>query len=428
MINSTVLVYIVLNLVIRRIRVSLDIKLSDDVKFIIKTLMEKGHEAYIVGGCVRDSILKRKINDWDMTTSAEPEKVVELFDKVILTGIKHGTVTVVLNNNHYEITTFRNDGEYDDNRHPIKVEYVKTLREDLARRDFTINAMAYNEECGLQDYFGGISDLNNKIIRTVGNPVLRFNEDALRMLRAVRFSAQLGFEIDNSTFKAIKEVSHNIESISKERIRDELNKIILSDAVKFETLRSSNLADYIIPELNKISYNRLLQINSVRKTIHLRLAILLMDLGENSAITILKRFKYDNDTIKNVSLLIKHKNYDLNDIINIKKLLNIIGEDLVYDLIDIKKSEIIFHAVDKKDCKLNLLSKSREKISDIIKNNECYSLKQMKIDGRDLIELGYVKGKKIGEVLSYLLDIVIQDPKLNNKKRLIEIAKEVLEK
>lgn len=407
---------------------SLDIKLSDDGKFIIKTLMEKGHEAYIVGGCVRDSILKRKINDWDMTTSAEPEKVVELFDKVILTGIKHGTVTVVLNNNHYEITTFRNDGEYDDNRHPIKVEYVKTLREDLARRDFTINAMAYNEECGLQDYFGGISDLNNKIIRTVGNPVLRFNEDALRMLRAVRFSAQLGFEIDNSTFKAIKEVSHNIESISKERIRDELNKIILSDAVKFETLRSSNLADYIIPELNKISYNRLLQINSVRKTIHLRLAILLMDLGENSAITILKRFKYDNNTIKNVSLLIKHKNYDLNDIINIKKLLNIIGENLVYDLIDIKKSEIIFHADHKKDCKLNLLSKSRENISDIIKNNECYSLKQMKIDGRDLIELGYVKGKKIGEVLSYLLDIVIQSPELNNKKRLTEIAKEMIGK
>ena len=407
---------------------SLDIKLSDDVKFIIKTLMEKGHEAYIVGGCVRDSILKRKINDWDMTTSAEPEKVVELFDKVILTGIKHGTVTVVLNNNHYEITTFRNDGEYDDNRHPIKVEYVKTLREDLARRDFTINAMAYNEECGLQDYFGGISDLNNKIIRTVGNPVLRFNEDALRMLRAVRFSAQLGFEIDKITFKAIKEVSHNIESISKERIREELNKIILSNAVKFETLRSSNLADYIIPELNKISYNRLLQINSVRKTIHLRLAILLMDLGENSAITILKRFKYDNNTIKNVSLLIKHKNYDLNDIINIKKLLNIIGEDLVYDLIDIKKSEIIFHADHKKDCKLNLLSKSRENISDIIKNNECYSLKQMKIDGRDLIELGYVKGKKIGEVLSYLLDIVIQSPELNNKKRLTEIAKEMIGK
>lgn len=407
---------------------SLDIKLSDDVKFIIKTLMERGHEAYIVGGCVRDSILKRKINDWDMTTSAEPEKVVELFDKVILTGIKHGTVTVVLNNNHYEITTFRNDGEYDDNRHPIKVEYVKTLREDLARRDFTINAMAYNEECGLQDYFGGISDLNNKIIRTVGNPVLRFNEDALRMLRAVRFSAQLGFEIDNSTFKAIKEVSHNIGTISKERIRDELNKIILSDAVKFETLRSSNLSDYIIPELNNISYTRLLQVDSVRKTIHLRLAILLMDLGENSAISILKRFKYDNNTIKNVSLLIKYKNYDLNDIINIKKLLNIIGENLVYDLIDIKKSEIIFHADDKKDCKLSLLNKSREKISDIIKNNECYSLKQMKIDGRDLIELGYVKGKKIGEVLNYLLDIVIQDPELNNKKRLTEVAKGMIGK
>lgn len=405
---------------------NLYIKLPDDVKFIIKTLVENGHEAYIVGGCVRDSILKKKINDWDMTTSAEPEKVVELFDNVILTGIKHGTVTVVLNNNNYEITTFRNDGEYDDNRHPIKVEYVKSLKEDLSRRDFTINAMAYNEECGIQDYFDGTSDLNNKIIRTVGNPVLRFNEDALRMLRAVRFSAQLGFEIDGSTFKAIKEVSQNIGSISKERVRNELNKILLSDAVKFEILQLTNLLTYIIPELNGISHNKLLQINSLKKDIQLRLAILLMDLGENSAEIILKRLKYDKNTIKNVSLLIKYRSCDLSNSITIKKLLNLIGEDLVYDLVNIKKSEILFSSDEKRNYDLKLINNTISNINAIIKNNECYSLKQMNIDGRDLMELGYDKGRKIGEILNYLLDIVIKNPELNNNNELIGIAKKIM--
>lgn len=315
----------------------LNIKLPEEVKFIIKILIENGYEAYIVGGCVRDSIIGRNINDWDMTTSAEPEKVVELFDKVILTGIKHGTVTVVINNNHYEITTFRSDGEYDDNRHPIKVEFVKTLREDLARRDFTINAIAYNEEYGIQDYFYGISDLNNKIIRTVGDPVLRFNEDALRMLRAVRFSAQLGFTIDENTFESIKKVSSNIVYISKERVRDELNKIILSDNTKFVDLKNSKLLDYLIPELNYINSDKLLQLNNMKNDIILRLAVLLMNLGEDVAEDVLKRFRYDNNTIRNVILLIKYKDFDLDSTINIKRMLNIIGEDLIDGLVDIKK-------------------------------------------------------------------------------------------
>ncbi|NME83840.1 CCA tRNA nucleotidyltransferase [Clostridium sp. SM-530-WT-3G] len=406
----------------------LNIKLPEEVKFIIKILIENGYEAYIVGGCVRDSIIGRNINDWDMTTSAEPEKVVELFDKVILTGIKHGTVTVVINNNHYEITTFRSDGEYDDNRHPIKVEFVKTLREDLARRDFTINAIAYNEEYGIQDYFYGISDLNNKIIRTVGDPVLRFNEDALRMLRAVRFSAQLGFTIDENTFESIKKVSSNIVYISKERVRDELNKIILSDNTKFVDLKNSKLLDYLIPELNYINSDKLLQLNNMKNDIILRLAVLLMNLGEDVAEDVLKRFRYDNNTIRNVILLIKYKDFDLDSTINIKRMLNIIGEDLIYGLVDIKKAQIILSSDKIKSNKLNSIDKSLSDIKDIINSGQCYSLKQMNINGRDLIELGYKKGKNIGEVLNHLLNLVMENSKLNDKEVLIRIAEEIKDK
>lgn len=406
----------------------LNIKLPEEVKFIIKILIENGYEAYIVGGCVRDSIIGRNINDWDMTTSAEPEKVVELFDKVILTGIKHGTVTVVINNNHYEITTFRSDGEYDDNRHPIKVEFVKTLREDLARRDFTINAIAYNEEYGIQDYFYGISDLNNKIIRTVGDPVLRFNEDALRMLRAVRFSAQLGFTIDENTFESIKKVSSNIVYISKERVRDELNKIILSDNTKFVDLKNSKLLDYLIPELNYINSDKLLQLNNMKNDIILRLAVLLMNLGEDVVEDVLKRFRYDNNTIRNVILLIKYKDFDLDSTINIKRMLNIIGEDLIYGLVDIKKAQIILSSDKIKSNKLNSIDKSLSDIKDIINSGQCYSLKQMNINGRDLIELGYKKGKNIGEVLNHLLNLVMENSKLNDKEVLIRIAEEIKDK
>lgn len=197
------------------------LKLPEDVKYIINVLNKNNFEAYVVGGCVRDSILKRSINDWDITTNAKPDEVVKLFDKTIKTGIQHGTVTVVLNNENYEVTTYRLDGNYVDGRHPEEIHFVSSLKEDLARRDFTINALAYNEESGLQDYYRGVEDLQNKIIRAVGDPLKRFDEDALRMLRAIRFSAQLDFEIEENTFNAIKELSYSINRISIERIREE---------------------------------------------------------------------------------------------------------------------------------------------------------------------------------------------------------------
>ena len=262
------------------------IELPADVKFIMDTLWDNGYDSYIVGGCVRDSILNRNPNDWDITTEAEPEEIIKIFDKVILTGVKHGTVTVIINKNQYEITTYRYDGEYEDGRHPQQVKFVKDLKEDLARRDFTINAIAYNERNGIVDYFEGIQDLNKKIIRTVGEPEKRFSEDALRMIRAVRFSSQLNFNIESRTFNSIKKLAANITKVSKERIRDEFNKIIVTDLKRLEELINTDLFEYIIPDMKKV-YNydlnlykhTVLSMKMIEDDIHLRLVMLLHDFG-----------------------------------------------------------------------------------------------------------------------------------------------------
>lgn len=399
------------------------IKVPEDVQFIIDTLSKNGYEAYIVGGCVRDSILNRKINDWDMTTSAKPEQVIKLFDKVILTGIKHGTVTIVLNDNQYEVTTYRSDGEYDDNRHPIKVEFVNDLKEDLARRDFTINAMVYNSSLGLKDYFNGIDDLEKKIVKTVGNAKLRFSEDALRMMRAVRFSAQLDFDIDLDTLKAINEVSLNIESISKERIRDEFNKILLSNPEKIMVLKSSGLLKHIDLNLNDVQYENMLQAKELNCVLHLRLAAILVNLDENTSLNILRRLKYDNNTIKKVISLIHYKDSDLNNKIIIKKLLNNMGIELTYNLAEFQSKK--HNKAINNNGKIYEYDEILSNINYIIDNNECYSLKQLNICGNDLINIGYKKGKEIGLVLSDLLNFVIENPELNRKDILIETANKI---
>ncbi len=211
---------------------NIKIQISKGVEYIINTLQENGYEAYIVGGAVRDSLLERKVNDWDITTSANPQEVVNIFEnlgyKIIPTGLKHGTVTILISSIGYEVTTFRVDGEYEDNRHPKEVKFTSNLREDLKRRDLTINAMAYNDKIGLVDYFHGLEDLNNKIIRCVGNSKDRFNEDSLRMLRCIRFASQLNFHMEESIKLNIRELSRNIANVSMERIRDELCKILVS--------------------------------------------------------------------------------------------------------------------------------------------------------------------------------------------------------
>lgn len=438
---------------------NLNINMPNEVKVILDTLNNKGYEAYIVGGCVRDVILKKSPKDWDITTEAKPEEVIKLFDKVILTGLKHGTVTVIINNEAYEVTTYRTDGEYKDNRHPTEVKFVSSLKEDLKRRDFTINAMAYNEHDGLVDYFNGLDDLKKKIIKTVGEPKERFNEDALRMLRAVRFSAQLDFHIDEKILEAIRKLKENINNISKERIREEFNKTLINNPRKIDVLRECGILEIIIPDMRKIYdfeqnnpyhiydlYNHTLKAAEViEQSLHLRLAMLLHDLGKiktkitdedgvshyynhskesvEMAKNILKELKYDNDTINRILILIQYHDSTLKSKLSVKRLLNKIGEEAFRDLIKIQKADILAqNPVYAKERLLNLLS-VESKLDLILEQNECFTLKDLKINGKDLIEIGFNKGQEIGETLTYLLDKVIQNPDLNDKEKLIKLAK-----
>lgn len=436
------------------------ISMPEEVKFILNTLSNNGYEAYIVGGCVRDSILNNEPKDWDITTKAKPEEVIKLFDKVILTGLKHGTVTLVINNEGYEVTTYRTDGEYEDNRRPKEVKFVSSLKEDLARRDFTINAMAFNEQRGLIDYFHGVRDLQDKIIKTVGVPEERFNEDALRMLRAVRFSAQLDFNIDKNLLRAIKKLAINIKNISKERIREEFNKILVNNPRKIDILKDCEILELIIPEIKSIyDFNQnnpyhiydlyrhsIKATENIEEKLHLRLTMLLHDLGKVKTKTIdekgishyynhsieslelakgiLKELKYDNETINNVLILIQYHDCTLKSKLSVKKLLNKIGEEAFRDLIKVQKSDILAqNPIYAKERLLNMIS-IESKLDLILEQNECFSLRDLKINGKELIELGFNKGKEIGEILNFLLDKVMEDPDLNNKEQLIKLTKE----
>ena len=443
---------------------NIKINIPKDVEYIINELEKNNFEGYVVGGCVRDSLLSRKPKDWDITTNAKPDEVVELFSdhSVIPTGIKHGTVTVVINDIEYEITTYRSESIYSDGRHPDKVEFVNSIKEDLSRRDFTINAMAYNSSMGLVDYFNGINDLNKKIIRCVGNPFDRFNEDKLRAMRAVRFSAQLGFKIEEKTKQAIMNLEGNLSGVSMERVRDEFNKILTSDSSKVNTLYMTWLTDYFIPEFNRMEINQnnpyhnlnlldhtFLATNLIENEIHFKLTMLLHDIGKletetkdengishyyNHAIfsaekakKILTTMKYDNETINKVLTLIKYHDCTLESNNSIKKILNKIGEELLKDLIKVKWADILAQNVIYAKDRLVKLIKVESYINDIIARNECFSLKDLKVNGKDLIrELDLKSGKQIGEILNYLLDKVLENPELNIKETLILMSKEWL--
>ena len=283
------------------------ISLPTNVNKIIDTLYNAGYEAYAVGGCIRDSILSKNPYDWDITTNARPEEVKKLFPKTLDTGIKHGTVSILFKENNqfksYEVTTYRCDGLYSDGRHPDDVTFVNNLHEDLARRDFTINAIAYNEKAGIVDDFSGISDLENKIVRAVGDPLSRFKEDALRMMRAIRFSAQLSFEIDKKTYDAIITLAENLSHVSKERIAVELIKVLLSDnPEKVYLFFDTKLSKYITDDCDKVNKEKLFRCDKQ----HIALFSLLFS-NEDIAKKILLDLKLDMDTINKVSKLIEEK-------------------------------------------------------------------------------------------------------------------------
>lgn len=432
------------------------INLPKTVEFIIDTIYENGYEAFIVGGCVRDFILGISPNDYDIATSANPEKILSIFNdfKTITNGIKHGTVGIIIDDNIYEITTYRIEGEYEDNRRPKEVKFTKNIVEDLKRRDFTINAMAYNYKVGLIDEFGGIKDINQNLIRTVGNPDERFNEDGLRIIRAIRFSSKLGFKIEEVTLNSIYKNSKLIKNISKERITNEFNKIILSKyPEKINLLYKTKIFDYlnIYDDFNQNEYDYLsknlpilTKCNDKIEDRLLLLEYLIANRGINNINkqyeqlkyyknniqpnNIVNKLKYSNKIIDYCNNLIEYMfiQEEIIDKAEIKKILNKIGrkkfikililKKIYYkNILDISDKTIYFN-------KCALVDECINKINTVEKNKECYTIRGLEIDGNEIIKLGY-SGSEIGIKLNYLLEKVIENPDLNNKKNLINMVK-----
>ena len=425
---------------------SIKIEIPQPVREILEALKEHGFEAYVVGGCVRDMLLGREPKDWDITTSAMPQEVKQIFHNTVDTGIQHGTVMVIRNAVGYEVTTYRVDGEYKDGRHPQSVTFTRSLEEDLKRRDFTINAFAWGED-GLIDMFDGVKDLKDGIIRCVGDPDERFNEDALRIMRAVRFSAQLGFEIEPRTKAMITKYAGRLADISMERIREEWEKTLMSMNPAFvNEYAELGLAQYIIrcvaadgssaaarcfdPSKDKIMAEivrrdrlksalsvELLERYSEPEELRRRLLMVAFfdNLSPEETNAALRNLKYDNKTREAVVNIIKYKNEKIPaDKVAIKQILNKIGLDTFIAELEFR------HVVQTAEYyDLELIAWIAQ---DLLRKNEPWSLSQLAINGSDLIAAGFPAGKKIGEILEKLLQKVILSPTLNNKEMLLEEA------
>lgn len=438
------------------------ITLPQDVASIIHRLEEAGYEAYAVGGCVRDSILCREPSDWDITTSALPHQVKEIFSHTIDTGLQHGTVTVLMHHIGYEVTTYRVDGEYEDSRHPKEVTFTRDLVEDLKRRDFTINAMAYNERAGIVDIFGGMADLENKVIRAVGDPKERFTEDALRMMRAVRFAAQLGYRIEDKTKAAIKEMAATLRKISAERIQVELVKLVTSDHPEhMRLLFETGITEIIMPRFDRImetpqnnphhcysvGEHTIKAMEQTRPDKVLRLTMLFHDMGkpdrfttdengidhfhghaavsEEIAVKTLKQLKFDNDTLFKVRKLTYWHDYKIHpEKKAVRRALNKIGEELFLLLLEVKTADTLAQSMYKREEKLTEIAQIREIYEQIKEEGECFCLKDLAVTGQDLISLGMKPGPQLGEMLGKLLEIVLEDPAKNTKENLLSIASE----
>lgn len=437
-------------------------RLPDDVKRIIAVLEQGGYEAYAVGGCVRDTLLLRMPGDWDVTTSAKPEEVKALFSHTIDTGIQHGTVTVMMNHVGYEVTTYRIDGEYEDARHPKEVTFTGNLIEDLKRRDFTINAMAYNESAGLVDEFDGIGDLERKVIRCVGDPMERFAEDALRMLRAVRFAAQLGFSIDEDTADAIRKLAPTIAKVSAERIAVELVKIVTSPHP--EALRMAyelGLTAVFMPEFDvtmetkqdtihhiyTVGEHILKSMQDVQPEKNIRLIMLFHDMakplvkthdelgdhfrghtqgGADMSKEILRRLKFDNATIDLVYKMVKHHDDRPQTEAAIRRMFAAIGLENVPMLLEIKRADLRAQSMYQREEKMALVERYEQHYRDCLAQQSCLQKKDLAINGSDLIAMGMKPGKEMGEVIEQLFQAVLEEPELNRKEKLQELAHKLI--
>lgn len=438
------------------------IELPRKVVLIIKNLQRHGYDAYAVGGCVRDSILNRKPEDWDITTSAKPEQVKRIFRRTVDTGIEHGTVTVLIGKDGFEVTTYRVDGLYEDGRHPKEVTFTSRLEEDLKRRDFTINAMAYNDDERLVDAFGGMRDLNYHLIRCVGDPKERFSEDALRILRAVRFSAQLAFPIEPETAEAIKSLAPNLEKISAERIQAELVKLLVSDhPERIQDACELGITKVVLPEWDDmvgvkqntphhkydVAAHTVHALQNVKNDKVLRLTMLFHDMGkpvmkttdengrdhfkghaiasEQIAKTVMKRLKFDNDTIRKVTKLVAYHDYRMEPTgANVRRAMHEIGVELFPYYLAVRLADTKAQSSYERREKLENIIQIRELYRNALRNKECVTLKDLAVTGTDLINLGIAPGKELGTLLNELLDMVIEDPAWNQKGKLCDYVKE----
>lgn len=439
------------------------INIPSDANEIVHTLQNHKHSTYVVGGCVRDSILGRTPHDWDICTSATPNEMLEIFKdrRVIETGFQHGTITIVVNNEPYEVTTYRIDGTYSDNRRPDSVTFTDKLVEDLRRRDFTINAMAYNDNEGLIDPFDGLKDIEWQKIRCVGSARDRFGEDALRILRAIRFASQLEFAMMPETLYEINQQYKNLENISIERINSEFCKIASSSDFCVQMVLFQDVFALFIPELKDMfdfpQNNPYHDYDVYGHTIHavehcesedltVKLAVFFHDIGKphsyqdgedgvrhfkghgrvSAEITdnIMKRLRFDNETRNNVVELVYYhdatfevgKKY-------VKRWLNKIGEEQFRRLLEVRKADILGQKPNFEQSRIDKVNNIEQILEEILQEDECFSLKDLAVNGKDLMGIGYKSGRQLGAALQGLLDCVIGEEVNNNREDLLELAK-----
>lgn len=440
------------------------IALPPKVNTVIQTLEKHGYEAYAVGGCVRDSVLCRVPQDWDITTSARPEQVKALFSHTIDTGIRHGTVTVMLEHEGFEVTTYRIDGEYEDARHPKEVRFTSRLVEDLKRRDFTVNAMAYNDRDGLVDIFDGIGDLKRGMIRCVGCAAGRFSEDALRMLRAMRFAAQLNFAVDAETEEAVRKLAPSIAKVSAERIQTELVKLLVSGhPEQMQAVYETGLTAVFLPEFDimmetdqknphhcySVGRHTIETLKHIPPDKILRLTMLLHDVakpacrtvdksgtehyyghpqqGSAQAGQILRRLKFDNDTIARVcSLILWHDdNPELTEK-SVRRAVSRIGAEQYPSLFAVKRADILGQSDYRREEKLRYVDDYERLYREITEKQQCLTIGNLAVDGKDLIGIGMRPGKEIGEMLKQLLETVLEEPEKNTKEQLMAVCDKIL--
>ena len=439
------------------------INIPNYVKSVLEALNEAGFEAYLVGGCVRDSILGRPVFDWDITTSAEPEQVMAVFSAYycIPTGLQHGTVTVVSENHNLEITTYRCDGEYTDNRHPNSVIFTKNLRDDLSRRDFTINAMCCDLNGNFVDIFGGMEDLDARIIRAVGDPDERFNEDGLRIMRCIRFASQLDFSVEEATRDAVFRNKHLLKNISRERIFAELMKLLTGVAAQRILSEYGEIIFEIIPELRDQYHHKQIgkkhaydiwehtchAVGGIDNDKILRLTMLLHDCGkattetfaENGdsqfknhaavggeiAYNIMKSLKVDNYTLNTVSFLVKNHDKKVPlDEVSVRKYRRVLGDENFLRLMKIRKADRGALADGYNDIS-EMLKNALEMYDKSVQNNDCCTLSSLAVTGKDIGKLGY-RGEEIGRMLDIALEAVIEEKIQNTKSDILNFISNIV--